>query len=117
MSKQQETPLFTAQEAKREALERVERNAPSEWLASARAIATRVAMAHPNGFTTDAIWDVLDASGLGHPPEPRALGAVMAALARERIITKTGAYVDSKRAECHGRTICIWVPLGAYRKA
>jgi hypothetical protein len=102
-----EHPLFPAQEAKREAIERVERNASPDFLDFARTIALRIAAAQPNGFTTDAIWEVLDASGV-KPPEPRALGAVMKRLADEGLIRKTGEYVDSTRAVCHGRLLAIW---------
>lgn len=100
-------PLFSAQEAKREAIERVERNASLDFLVFARTVALRIASAQQNGFTTDAIWEVLDAAGV-KPPEPRALGAVMQKLAREGLIRKTGEYVDSCRAACHGRPVPIW---------
>lgn len=100
-------PLFPAQEAKREAIERVERNASPDFLGFARTVALRIAHAMPNGFTTDAIWEVLDAAGV-KPPEPRALGAVMQKLAREGQIRKTGDYVDSTRPACHGRPIPVW---------
>jgi hypothetical protein len=102
-----EHPLFPAQEAKREAIERVERNASPDFLDFARTIALRIASAHPTGFTTDAIWEVLDASGI-KTPEPRALGSVMKRLADEGLIRKTGEYVDSIRPQAHARPIPIW---------
>lgn len=99
-------PLFDS--AKDEAIDRVERNAPPDWIATARTVALRIAHAIPSGFTTDAIWTILEASGNGNPPEPRALGAVMKRLADEGVIRKTGEYVNSLRPECHNRPIPIW---------
>lgn len=100
-------PLFSAQDAKTEAIARAEKNAAPDFLATASTIVLRLASAMPHGFTTDAVWEVLDASGI-KTHEPRALGAVMKQLADGGYITKTGAYVDSLRPECHCRPIPIW---------
>lgn len=106
-----------AQEAKAEAIARVEANAPSAWLAKARQVTMDLAKANPQGFTSDSVWWILEACGYGSPPEPRALGAVFQMLAREKIIVKTGEYRDSERAECHGRPIPIWRLGGALDNA
>ena len=101
--------LFSqAQAAKAEAIERVEANAPQAWLAKASQVTLDIARVNPQGFTSDAIWWILDACGYGNPPEPRALGAVFQALAREGLIEKTGEYRDSERSENHARPVCVW---------
>lgn len=97
-----------AQEAKDAAIQQVAENAQSAWLEQARRTTLRIAKAHPQGFTSDAVWFVLSACGYGHPTEPRAMGAVFHALARNGLIRKTGEYRDSERAECHGRPIAVW---------
>jgi hypothetical protein len=55
-------------------------------------------------FTTDDLWDVVDA-----PREPRAMGAVITRLARAGVIRKTGRYVQSSRRANHARPLCEWV--------
>lgn len=97
-----------AQEAKAEAIERVGANAPSEWVRKARAVTLGVARANPEGFTSDAVWCVLDACGYGNPPEPRALGAVFHAMARDGFIIKTGRYLPSERESNHARPVAEW---------
>lgn len=111
-------PLFDAQQgkaAKEEALERVKKNAPPSWLSTARAIATRLARAKPNGFTTDDVWAILDETGVGNPPEPRAMGSVMASLARERIIRKKAVPpIPSMRVACNRRPVAVWEGCGTH---
>lgn len=80
-----------AEQARDTALEKVERGADPVWLAEARAKVLLVARTHDR-FTGDDIW----AAGLSKGREPRALGAVMNALAREGEIVRTGSYVKSR---------------------
>jgi hypothetical protein len=62
-------------------------------------------------FTTDDVWEHLFQNDLPMPHEPRALGAVMVAAARARIIAPTDRYTPSARPECHRRPVKIWRSL------
>ena len=95
--------LFDAEEARDEAIARVERGA-GDWVQRARDAATMVALARFD-FTTDDVWDAL---GDDRPTEPRALGAVMKQLAGEGRIRATGEYRKSSRVDCHARPVAVW---------
>lgn len=95
--------LFDAQEAQDEALERAERGAGG-WIQRARDTVKLIALARFD-FTTDEVWDAL---GEDRPDEPRALGAVMKAMARDGIIRATGEYRKSGRVDCHARPVAVW---------
>lgn len=84
------------------AIARVEEAAPGEWLAAARAVVVGLA-AHVRFLTSDDVW-----ARLAHPPEPRALGAVMRQLAEEGVLRPTGRVQPSTRPECHARPVAVW---------
>lgn len=90
--------------AGRKAAQRALAAAPSGWEIAARAHVLRVAARQPGGFTADDVW----ADGLAPPPEPRALGGVMQAIAKERTIRKTGRFVATTRGSRHGAPIAVW---------
>lgn len=91
-----------AQEALEEALCRVEANAPADWKNSAEALLSALA-ASGIPFTADDIWKTLP-----QPPEPRALGAIIRAAARDGRIRRMG-FMQSVRACCHQRLVAVWV--------
>lgn len=101
--KQRSFDDWTSEDARREALERVERNATAKWKAGAWEVLLRVARSHET-FTTDDLWD----AGLSGARENRALGAIMLAAARDRIIEKTGEWRKSHRVAAHTRPMMIW---------
>lgn len=55
-------------------------------------------------FTTDYLWEQVDSE----PKEPRAMGAVMTKAKKDGLISATGNYIKSRRAECHARPVMIW---------
>lgn len=95
---------WTGGDAKREALERVERNASQEWKDEAWEILLRVAKSRET-LTTDDLWD----AGLSGAHENRALGPIMLRGARERIIEKVeGGWRVARRVTAHERPMKIW---------
>jgi hypothetical protein len=96
--------LFDAQQAADEAIARAGHGAPAGWVDDAKAAVMLVACQQAD-FTTDDVWRAL---GDVMPPEPRALGAVMKALSKERKIKATGQYRKSVRVECHARPLAVW---------
>ena len=59
-------------------------------------------------FTTDEVWDLIEAAP---PSEPRALGHVMTAMAARGWIRATDRVRKSRRPECHSRPVQIWESL------
>jgi hypothetical protein len=96
--------LFDAEEARDQAIARVEANAPEGWVQRARDTVNLIALSRFD-FTTDEVWDAL---GEDRPPEPRALGAVMKSMARDGYIRATGEYRKSSRVDCHARPVAVW---------
>lgn len=87
----------------------VEANADTNWLASATdALNVLVRAGRP--FTTDDVWEALDARQVPPPREPRAMGAVTRAASRQQRIVNTQQYVKSNRPGCHSRPIPVWRP-------
>lgn len=84
------------------AIERVERATPKEWKDSALAVLKELAMTTEE-LTTDDLWSRLD-----HPPEPRAMGAIMRRAQKAGWITPTNRIETSARPECHARPIRVW---------
>lgn len=95
--------LFDAEEARDEAVARAAFGA-GDWIGRARDAVQLVALARFD-FTADHVWDVL---GEDRPVEPRALGAVMKAMARDGLIRATGEYRKSGRVDCHARPVAVW---------
>ena len=94
-----------------EAIQQAEAHADKAWLDAARRTVARLAeLGIP--FTTDAVWEQLDALDV-HTHEPRALGAVMRQAARDGLLTNSGRYVKSTRADCHSRPVPVWLPRKA----
>lgn len=68
-----------------DALATVEANAPTGWIVAAdRQVRALADSGRP--FTADDLWDALE----DRPPEPRALGAVLARLSRQGVIVRAG---------------------------
>jgi hypothetical protein len=95
--------LFDAEEARDEALARAAFGA-GDWIGRARVAVERVAVTRFD-FTSDEVWDLL---GEDRPDEPRALGSVMKAMARDGLIRQTGQYRKSGRVDCHARPVAVW---------
>lgn len=95
----------TGRELRDEAVAQVNDNADPAWKYVARKFVREL----PVGtlFTTDRIWWHLNRMRVT-TPEPRALGAIMLALAREDLIAKTGEYVNTTRPKAHSRPIPVW---------
>lgn len=94
-----------------EAIERVERNADSEWKDGAYLACCLVAESLIE-FTTDDVWEYMERlfpNAQTH--EPRAMGAIMRKAARDGKIVPTGEYAKSSRSECHSRPVMIWESL------
>lgn len=92
-----------------DAIQRVGEHAHPEWLAEARDAVYVVALRLPQ-FTTDDVWDAMqDVEVTTH--EPRALGAVMRAAAKEGICAPSLGYVNSRRRACHLRPLRVWKSL------
>jgi hypothetical protein len=89
-----------------QALTHVERGANPEWMAVARREALAVA-SRLKEFTTDDIWEALVPIGV-RTDEPRAMGHIMAALARAGVAVNTRRTVQSRRPECHVRPVTVW---------
>lgn len=92
-------------ELRDQAIQQVETKADPRW----KDVADTFVCNLPPGteFTTDRVWYHLDRAGV-QTPEPRALGAIMLALARAQIIEKTGNYTQTTRPKAHARPIPIW---------
>lgn len=78
------------------------------WREAAAAISLLCKRGTP--FTTDAVWFLLDKSGV-KTHDPRALGAVVRAACKDGLIRPTGEYHKSTRKECHRRPLAVWRPV------
>jgi hypothetical protein len=87
----------------------VEKNANEEWVGAAADIVARLAAAKKT-FTTDDVWEELAKLDV-RTHEPRAMGAVMSAAKRMKMVSSTSTYVISTRPECHSRPIRVWESL------
>ena len=85
-----------------EAVTRAGAGAPTEWTLAARD-ALRGLAAGGEEFTTDELWSLVE-----HPPEPRAVGAVIRWGVMQGLIIDTGRARKSRRPECHARPVTIW---------
>ena len=86
-----------------------EQGAGSDWMNAAMKALYVVANMEGVTFTTDQIWEALEA----HFPdavvtEPRAMGAVMTKARKQGLITATGIYIKSTRPKCHARPVMVW---------
>ena len=102
------TDLFTAAKAVRdEAVDRVGRNAPTEWKAHATEAVLHVARMTPI-FTADEVWQRLEILNQAEGANPKALGAVLSSLARDGVIETTGNYRKSVLPRRHQRPVAEW---------
>ncbi len=95
-----ETPQ-ARDEAKREATTRVLSHADPDW--AERAWEWLAALPSRTTFTSDDLT-----GSVGMPHHPNAVGAIVTAAARERIIVKTGHYVPGRRVTCRGAVLALW---------
>lgn len=99
--------IETADQAKNEAIDRVEANASPQWLTAAYNVIVEIAMSG-RSFTSDQVWDVLERTKVDAPHEPRAMGVLFRRAVQEGLITATGQYVPSTRIVCHGNPKRCW---------
>jgi len=86
-----------------------------EWKAAAREAVLYVADERPD-WTSDEVWNLLDARGVRLPDgeTPRRLGDVFTALQRAGLIEKAGCPArQSRRPERHGGSVAVWTSPGA----
>jgi len=95
-------------EIRDEAIDRVERHADLDWKTVAYETGVRLARARES-FTSQEIFDALPLSVSTH--EPRAMGAVMRALQRDRVVEATDRFVTSTSLVAHGRPSRVWRSL------
>ncbi len=90
---------------KEEAMQQAFDNADNSWKTAAYATVVRVAT-RQRDLTTDDVWEAIPENFQTH--EPRALGPIMVLAARNRIIRKTGTWVETARAAAHQRPVAVW---------
>lgn len=84
------------------AIDRADQAAPEKWKETALQLVHRLARIKDT-LTTDDLWELLD-----HPPEPRAMGAIMRRASKNGWIQPTNMIVNSKRPQCHARALRVW---------
>lgn len=94
--------------AREEAINRVDAHADPEWKDVAYLTAVRVAR-QKRFFVSEDVWDALSGDVRTH--EPRAMGAVMRRLRKERIVEPTDQFVTSTSPLGHGRPSRVWRSL------
>ena len=102
----QQHDMFPGERLRDEAVERVQKAAPADWMKLAHAVVIRLASTGV-GFTTDDVWKALPNCSL----ERRAMGAVMLKAKREGAIVSTGRFQKSARPENHARDVRVWVGI------
>lgn len=100
--------IIASEEAKRQAIARVERNMEPEW-AELVELAIKMVMSRQQEFTTDDVWEELE--DVEPPHERRAMGAAMLRFARKGLIRATDRTKPSARAVCHANPKRVWVVL------
>jgi len=101
--------MTTPEEARDDALERVEKNANEEWKARAYKVVRRLAYTQLF-ITTDDVWALL-AGYEERTHEPRAMGAVMRRASRDLLIAPTDSIVNSSSVVNHKRALRVWRSL------
>lgn len=87
------------------ALAQVEQDAHDEWK---KGVAAIVASFPPGTeFTTDRVWWHLEQRGLT-THEPRAMGAAVKKLLRDKVVEKTGQMRETTRPQAHTRPIPVY---------
>jgi hypothetical protein len=112
----QRLPAFPAQrnpdltEGRRlrdEGIQRATDNAPEQWKQQAWAALLRV-IARGGEFTTDAVWEELDAAGVPRPKEPKAISGVFRRGINAKLIVNTGRTEETAQRQAHARRKAIW---------
>lgn len=98
-----------AQAAKKEAIERVGRNANPEWKAAALNSVYVLARIMPE-LTTDPVHKRLERLNVD-THEKRALGNVMTTAAKNGWIEKAGRQEETERAVANSRPLTVWKSL------
>ena len=105
--------VVRAQAAKAAAIRQADENADRDWKELARLCVLKAAHASPT-FTTDDVWPLIEArwrprpvNGFVRQQTPAALGPVMLALAKERVIVQTGRRVQTRLERRH-RDLVEW---------
>jgi hypothetical protein len=93
----------TPEQERDKAIARVAAAAPEGWVDDAIRAIRHVALNH-RLISSDDVWPLVVT-----PPEPRAMGAAFQEAARRGVIRKTDRVIASRRPECHGRPIAVWV--------
>ena len=106
--------LFSAAAARADGIARADEHAAVEWKAAARKCTLWCAHMLPT-FTADDVWQRL-ANSDASTHEPAALGPVMLACAREKLIAKTGRLVPSRLTRRH-RDLTEWTRGEAFTTA
>jgi hypothetical protein len=84
-------------------------NANTNWKAAALEVVHHLARTQ-SSFTTDAVWEELDALGFA-THEHRAMGAVMRQAAQHNWIVKTDRVVPTMRPMANRRPVAVWQSL------
>lgn len=108
MSRPRQLTLDEAIAAGRRAIDQVERNADSNWIAAARRLVRQYLETHPE-LHVDAWWEWAHERGLETPRESRALGAVFRYAAQARWMRKSGRARPSVRSR--GGEKPVWTSL------
>jgi hypothetical protein len=90
------------------AIDTVEAHANEDWAENAYITGMRLAR-HQTTLMSEDIWDAMNTTEQTH--EPRAMGAVMRRLHRDRVITPTEVFTRSTSPRGHGRPSRIWESL------
>ena len=109
MTDHHDMPLWRGIVARDKALEKVQQGANPDWYATAHRAALEVAHRQAT-FTTDDVWAALHGASV-ETPEPRAMGAVMRQLSRDRVVVNTYSHRLSSRPACHARPVTVWRSL------
>lgn len=108
MTRRQPTlPWLTAQQAKRDAIDQVERGADADWMDQAQ-IAVAAIAAAVQQFTTDDIWKLLGEWNVALPRERRVMGAAMRRCVQDGLCVPTWQHRQSERAVNHARPLRVW---------
>lgn len=98
----QQMSLFDGQQRKDLGQQSVLRNTSEAWKATAMEILIR--LVYDRGqITSDDLRDFLV-----EPDNCNAWGALFSSASKQKIIRKTGRYVQSKIPSCQGRIIAVW---------
>ncbi len=84
----------------------VEANANPDWKAEVGEVIRQLALTGRE-FTSDDVWEKMQ--GKSVTPEPKAMGAAFLRASRRGLIRPTDKYWQSKRPECHGRRVAVWI--------